>query len=110
MCPQIKAGIAHVAVLITLFGSLAGFGMGVKGYLQDKPNTVVVEQLVMGGISTYHLMASIGTSNKSLSSLINSLPQPLKPIIFLSWSLAHFKARKAERLAKEAAEKESKQN
>jgi len=90
-----KAGVAHVAVIITLLGALAGWvvyfpvlysfritvlsslGMGAPSMTSDPTNPAAVEKVLMGCISLYHVVESV----------------------------KYFRKRKAERLAKEAAEK-----
>ena len=56
---DLKGIVAHLAVLVTLFGTLAGLGMGAMGLMKGKNGNAVYEQLAMGGLCSLHVFASV---------------------------------------------------
>lgn len=50
---------AHIAVLITLLGTLGGIVMGIISISKGKAATVVADQLIMGVLCALHLILSV---------------------------------------------------
>jgi len=50
---------AHIAVMITLLGALAGLGMGVRGAIANGLTSPVVAQLLLGAICAVHVVLSV---------------------------------------------------
>ncbi len=57
--PAANKHAAHVAVVLTLLGTLGGLGMGFKNMGAEGKETAVLAQLIMGGVCLVHVILSI---------------------------------------------------